>query len=221
VSTAGSAIWYAIDGDFVDWGAVINPDTSADLRIDGDSLEYAVILVIAGDPLIRADGDLQSRPSNDHGDYLEGENSDEGSSPLVFSGCNTDVCNDRVFGVTKSDLLELVRVRVIGESRLALEDFHDASGGEYYPWASPDRDGECAFDEKTGYLAVSDSDDDCGDDHLVVKADGGSLSDWVVGNEWYRFIEYDLPEPCTPDHPGGASCDADASSLIELTGSDS
>ncbi len=219
-SSFGSAMWYAVDGDFVDWSAVINPDTSADLKIEGDPLEYAVILIVAGDPVMHENGEIQSRPSDDHGDYLEGENDDGGADPLVFASCDTDNCNDRVFGVTKEDLLKLVRERVTGEVRIALNDFHDSPGNGYYPWASPNDDGDCESGEKTGYLAVDDPGDECGDDHLVPEGDGGDLPDWIVSNEWYRYIAYDVPDSCTPGFTGAASCDADASSLIELVESD-
>lgn len=208
-NTYGSdEIWYVVDHDFADWDPHgtkdVNTGSPANLVVNGTG-GFPAALILAGDPVAGQDA-----RSDDPGDHLEDANAD---GDMSFASCETDTCNDRVVGVTRAELLDLVRTRLLGEIRDALEGFHDARG--FYPWAAPlgHPDGDCSTGVERGTLPVAEG--DCGADHLDSGEDADELPEWIENNDWHSYVYYAAASPCTSP---GTGCDAGAAGLLSLAG---
>ena len=191
--------WLVVDHDFADWNPPpVNPDSTADLEVDGVS-GFAAALIVAGDPVAGQDASTDMAA-----DHLEDENADGDAS---FATCDTDTCNDRVVGLKKEELLDPVRRRLLGLVHAELVAFRDAKGYLPYAAALGDPDGECSAGTTRGGLPV--------DDAGCASGDALSLEAWVTANLWHRWVYYAVADAC---RPGGAGCTAGASSLLSLAG---
>lgn len=208
-NTYGSdEIWYVVDHDFADWDPPerVNTGSVADLVVDGAG-GFAAALILARDPLAG-----QDTRTNDVDDHLEDENADGDGE---FASCDSDTCNDRVVGLTKDEVLDPVRRRVLGAVRDALEGFFADNG--YYPWAAPlgEPDGACDDGRQRGSLPVDQGSCVAGE-YLDSVSEGGHLPDWIEDNQWHHYVYYAVSDPCSP---AGSGCSAGAVSLLSLAGS--
>ena len=210
-------IWYAVDDSFVDFnppGGTVNTGTTPSLEIGNRAKRYAGVVIIAGDPVASQRG--QRAGSNDPADFLEGANTD--GDLLQFAGCDSATCNDRVVGITRRDLLDPVRKRVLGEVRDALDTFFADHG--HYPWPAALGDETGACDTGTGggpppasgTLPVAAG--DCGADYLQ-DSDFDAGADWVADNDWPQYVYYAVGDDCDPD---GGGCTAGGSGLLSVDG---
>ncbi len=115
-------LWYALANPArrLPVGA-FNTDTSTTPTLNGQS-EIAAVLFAPGSALAS-----QTRPSNDEEDYLEANNA-LGTDFISSDGTGPDSFNDRVLGITVSEIMTPVTSRVADVLRTALDNFHDANG---------------------------------------------------------------------------------------------
>ena len=130
---SGTRLWYAFTPNLRDDDSAypINSDTVAALTIDSGG-EIAAIIIAPGAALAG-----QSRPSNNIGDYLEGDNAN-GDNNYV-SGPKSATFNDVVAIITRQELMAAVEKRVASELKLCLEQhaLATANGLHSYPWPAP------------------------------------------------------------------------------------
>lgn len=131
---AGTRLWYALSPALRDDDSAhpINSDTPMGLDVDGNS-DIAAVIIAPRAPL-----GSQSRPSNNPGDYLDGENSN-GDDRKYVTGPQSDNFNDIVLVITRQELMAAVEKRVANEVTSCLNQ-HAASSantGHRYPWPAP------------------------------------------------------------------------------------
>ena len=130
---SGTRFWYVLTRSLHDDNSAypINSNTVATLTIDGGG-EIAAIIIAPGAALAG-----QSRPSNNIGDYLEGDNAN-GDNNYV-SGPKSPTFNDVVAIITRQELMAAVEKRVASELKLCLEQHALASANSLhsYPWPAP------------------------------------------------------------------------------------
>lgn len=130
----GTRLWYVLAPAFRnhDSAQPINSDTATGLLLDGSS-EVAAMIIAPRAPL--AD---QNRPSNNPGDYLEGENGN-GNDHVYVTGPQGDTFNDIVLVITRQELMAAVEKRVANETRNCLEQHASsaANPSQRYPWPAP------------------------------------------------------------------------------------
>lgn len=205
-------IWFALDDAFVDFnppGGSVNTGTEPSLQIGTGSARYPAVLILAGDPLAHQGS---ARPGSDDAvDYLEGDNVE--GDPLQFAGCDSDACNDRVVGITKSQLLDPVRELLLAEVRDALASYFDDHGELPQPAPLGAADGACddSVSPPRGTLPVA-SDGSCTD--YLDDDDFSTEGEWVTDNDWHRWVYYAVAGPCAPGSV--QPCDATAPDLLTL-----
>lgn len=121
----GNRLWYTLADELRDNddAAAINPTLVLGLSIDGTD-NIAAIIFSPGTPLSGQDG----RPSDNIGDYLDGENKD--GSPYV-SGPASPNFNDTTFAISRDQLFRVVNRRVLGQLGADLEKYYLANANLY------------------------------------------------------------------------------------------
>ena len=139
---SGARLWYALSDDYHEGGTgVLNSEVSGqlDLLDGGGSVVADDIVAVIIAPGV-ADGDTQyDRPGEDDSpdatdfstvaDFLEGVNAD--TDLTDFSTSSAATLNDRVMVITRSELMQGVEKRVLGEVAVILDN---ARSGGIYPW---------------------------------------------------------------------------------------
>lgn len=205
----GEPLWYALDPGFRDHDDAepINIGTPGNLTINGTGAYVAVILA-PGAPLAG-----QSRvDSAGAANYLEVANTD---GDIDFADCREDAaCNDRARGITVEQLLALVPQRLVGTLEKAVTSF--VEDHNYHPWAAQlgDPDGACDTHTTRGTFPVTDGDCVSPGSFDARESAGGPIPDWIIDNDWYRYVYYAVADSCA----GGANCGSDTLSLNGMGG---
>ena len=195
-SDSTNRFWYMPSRKFLYSGMgdrAVNPDTVAEITVDGVS-DIVAVIIDPGDPVLK-----QTRPSNNVDDYLEGANAD-GDANFVTSA--PGAFNDRLIFITKEEMMPLVERVVLHHVSNALIAFDAPKDGgnryRYFPFAAPlgdvDQD-TCEDGLLIGRLPINvacapglGSDDEAEWD-LV-------LDEWVANNQWEDFIYYHIDLGC-------------------------
>lgn len=130
----GTRLWYVLAPALRnhDSAQPINSDTATGLLVDGSS-DIAAMIIAPRTPLAG-----QNRPSNNPGDYLEGENGN-GNDHTYVTGPRGDGFNDIVLVITRQELMAAVEKRVANETRNCLEQHATSAANpdQRYPWPAP------------------------------------------------------------------------------------
>jgi hypothetical protein len=187
----GRQFWYAVADRFRNNPPEqkVNSNTGGPLAVDGVGGAIAVLIEPGGA------GAGQSRPSNQHADYLEGADPAAGSY-LTAGG-------DRVLAIHAREVVPLINARVAAEVVPLLRRYRADCG--YYPapvlFANPaavtsfDSDVSGAVFEglfPAGTAYPTDWGTGC--------APALNLPEWVVANRWLDHVYYAVApsDPCTP-----------------------
>ncbi|MEM7206622.1 MAG: hypothetical protein AAF434_02245 [Pseudomonadota bacterium] len=197
--------WYVTSPEFSTHStSIVNPDTIAELTVDGIG-DVVAVIVDPGPPLSG-----QTRPSDDVEDYLEGDNAD-GDENFVTSVDGE--FNDRLIFITREEVMPLVEIRVLYYVLHQLEAIFADRG--YLPYASllgdiDDADSvlACVPQINSGFLPVDI-------DQALPGCDIGAATNfgaWVKSNRWHHHIYYHVDDNC--DHE--ATC-VPTSNTLEVT----
>lgn len=191
-------LWYILDPDFRDSGifrssgeAPLNNDLDGSLTLDERS-GFAALVVDPG-PVLEG----QERPDHSVGevdDFLDGEENIDGDDQFV--NCGPDMpCNDRIFGITVTEVFEPVRRRVLKVVDQELRAFAQHQG--FLPYAADFGEEDCGRADSitVGSLALQEG--DCGADGALDSADFDGDDIWVVENEWLGNVIYIVDLECT------------------------
>lgn len=130
----GTRLWYVLAPALRnhDSAQPINSERATGLLVDGSS-EIAALIIAPRTPLAG-----QNRPSNNPGDYLDGENAN-GNDHTYVTGPQGENFNDIVLVITRQELMAAVEKRVANEIRNCVEQHASsaANPSRRYPWPAP------------------------------------------------------------------------------------
>ena len=131
----GTRLWYVLTPELRNHDSAhpINSDQVLTLKLDGVTDGIAALIIAARAPLGN-----QARPSNNPGDYLDGENGN-GDDKTYISRPPSENFNDMVVAITRQELMAAVEKRVANEVKTCLEQHAAATAntGHTYPWPAP------------------------------------------------------------------------------------
>lgn len=191
----GEPLWYTLSTNFRDHSVVmpLNSSVAGLLSVDAKSDVVAIIFSV-GAPLAGQGG----RPSNAHTDYLEAENAD---LDTVFSAIQSPLQNDRLLVITRTELMQLVEKRVLGEAANALQKYSANSTHAYFPYATLANNGKCDSQLlNAGFIPVP-YEPDCPATSLP------DIGAWFKDNAWMSLLRYEVAPACVQSTPNcsGAS----------------
>lgn len=193
--SAGERLWYSpakeLDGNYI-----INSETTAGLRVDGNAAQVAAVIIAPGATL-----DNQSRPPNfaaqdDPTRYLEDANSiADNNFVSAPTGAAVDF-NDQLAVIYRDDLLQGVERRVLAELKGYLSQYYATNG--YYPYPAALNTSDCSTLQTQGHLPEPAKSGDCG---ALAEWDPG-LPSWFSSQGWNRLVWYAPAPACTQASPG-------------------
>ena len=182
----GERLWYALSPTFRDDDSAepINNSTPALLTLDGVPGVAAIVFASGG----ALEG--QSRPSQNSGDYLEGENADGDND--YAGGPESATFNDLALPLTGDELMRMVERRVAGEVLNRLDAYFAANGAYPYPATPGCTGGTCDSDRTVcrGRLPVHADLDSSGPGSVSMADWAPSLPSWLTNNRWPGNLYY-------------------------------
>ena len=103
----------------------LNSDVNADFTIDGVG-GYVAVIIAPGDALSSQDRTVKTTPAN----YLESVNVTDGGTDRAFVNANPadpDNFNDVVLGITWSEIMTAMTLKVVQEIKSLLDEYHDST----------------------------------------------------------------------------------------------
>lgn len=185
----GEALWYTLSTNYRDHSAVmpLNSAVAGLLSVDAKNDVVAIIFSV-GVSLAGQTG----RPSNKHVDYLEGENAD---LDTVFSAIQSPLQNDRLLVITRTELMQPVEKRVLGEAANALHKYFANPSHAYFPYATPANNGRCDSQLlNSGYVPVP-YEPDC------LASTLPDIGVWFKDNAWMGLLRYEIASACVQASP--------------------
>jgi len=184
----GEPLWYTLSTNYRDDdSAIINSSISGTLSVDTKNDIVAIIFSV-GAPLLGQTG----RPSNAHTDYLEGENAD---LDTVFSAVQSPLQNDRLLVITRTELMQLVEKRVLGDAANALQKYFANPAHAYFPYATLANNGMCDSQLlNSGYVPIP-YEPDC------PAASLPDIGAWFQDNAWMSLVRYEVAPACVQSSP--------------------
>jgi type II secretory pathway pseudopilin PulG len=125
--SSGEILWYALSPSHREHNSAqpLNSETAGQISVDATS-DVAAVIIAPGAALTG-----QNRSSNNAADYLEGANADGNDTFTAITGA---AANDRVFILTRAELMAAVEARVSTEALSLLLRYQTACG--QYPDAA-------------------------------------------------------------------------------------
>ena len=158
----------------------VNSTTPAELSLDGRG-DIVAVIIDPGPPLAH-----QSRPSDNPDDYLEGGNEiDDGR----FVSASEKAFNDRLFAITRDELIPLVERRVLAYVGDWLDSYWQLFGTLPAPTPLVGSDYGCTLsDPVIGLLPQNNPTGNCVEGQPFEYTP--SLPAWFAHNNWHRHVLY-------------------------------
>jgi hypothetical protein len=190
----GEPLWYTLSTNYRDDdSAIVNSSIAGTLSVDTRNDIVAIIFSV-GAPLAGQVG----RPSKNHFDYLEGENAD---ADTTFSNIQSSSQNDRLIIVSRSELMQQVEKRVLGDAANALQKYFANPAHAYFPYATLENNGMCDSHLLTSGFVPVPYPQDCPVSSLP------DIGAWFKDNGWMSLMRYEVAPACvqTSSNCSGAS----------------
>lgn len=200
--SSGQRLWYVLSDNYrnnpkleplnSETAGQLDFDIDADGDIDNNDVDDIVAIIIApGEPIVTGAGVDQNRdPSetnivNEIGQYLEGDNADFDTGFVDSSANNV---NDRLVYITRSELMQHVEKRVLGEVNDILSNYFSTHGA--YPWLSPFADPKTTEKNLTGEHSGADDQANLTDSSINFNQWGVSVGDsvWNITDGSYGLV---------------------------------
>lgn len=183
IDSSGERLWYAASSKLVKSKAGGNYQniTTAELMADGDWLTVndengAVLSDKVAFVLISPGGTLQGQNRSGNApsarrfldDFKVGattyKNWDDNLAFIAARPVNnaSNRFNDRLLYVTRDEFVNRLVLRIVGDVRSHLDQYHGDINHTQYPYAATLAEGECIPTLSTGYLPFVDVDNNCG-----------------------------------------------------------
>mgnify|MGYP000603745610 CR=1 FL=1 len=218
IGSDAAGLWYVMDRDFRDNTAAqpINAELEGSLIIESgagvDATGFAALIIDPGDPLVGQNN--RGRDSETVGDYLDLEENTDNDNRFVDCPSRED-CNDRIIGVSTTELFRLVQRRLLADLKQPVEDFIDDAISTHgnLPYAAKLNSLECEADLHRGHLPQSQG--ECAPNEFV---DPNDFPSWVTDNDWLELVIYHVDDACTeaPCSAGDLEVDGEAGLALVL-----
>ena len=189
--SSGQRLWYILSDNFrnnpkleplnSETEGQLSFDVNADGSIDASDIDDVVAIIIApGEPTVTGAGVSQSRDptvtdiATEIGQYLEGDNIDYDDIFVDSSSANV---NDRLVYITRSELMQQVEKRVLGEANDVLSNYYTTYGA--YPWLSPFADPKTTEKHLSGEHSGSNNQASLSDSSVDFTQWGVSVGDGI------------------------------------------
>lgn len=200
-----SQFWYALSSGYATDESPLNSSVNAQLQLD-DASEYVALIIAPGSPLIEQNRSTENARNN-RSNYLEEPN--DSTDTGIFSNyaeTQGDEINDRVVGITRSELMTRVAMKVAIEIKQALDNHHESydahpfsyiydyeclNGTHCYPRDNVPAPTSCFWCPFFGLPPLPPPGDVPRYETVMADAvDDDNIADWYEEDEWGNVVTY-------------------------------